>query len=81
MPKVRSRYKDLFDVIPQSLAAGHDYCGEFYWQWEDLVAKPALEAAGYERVTFHMGERDSFGPLSRIVRAYKGGACHEFIYS
>lgn len=72
--------RQSFDVIDHRLANLADYCGKFYWQWEDRVAKPALELAGYERVTFHMGERYSSGPLTRIVRAYKGGTCHEFIY-
>lgn len=72
--------RDLFDVIPSTLTLLNDYCGEFYWQWEDAICKPALESAGYERITFHMGERDSFGPLSRRVRCYKGGECCEFVY-
>ena len=70
---------DLFSVIGE-VNMKH-YCGPEYWLWEDTIARPALEALGYERVTFHMGERDSFGPLSRIVRAYKGGVHYEFIYS
>lgn len=72
--------RDLFDVIDSKLADHVEFCGQSYWKWEDHIAKPALELAGYERVTFHMGERDSFGPLTRVVRAYQKGECHEFIY-
>lgn len=64
-------YLDLFHFI--SGAPMTHYCSEQYWLWEDAVAKPQLTALGYERITFHMSERDSFGPLSRIARAYKGG--------
>jgi hypothetical protein len=71
---------NLFTVIGNHLSRDKRYCGEMYWDWEDNVAKPALEALGYERVTFHMGERDTFGPLSRKVFAYKDGRRHEFIY-
>jgi hypothetical protein len=71
---------DLFTIIDARHSHDKRYCSEIYWEWEDKIAKPALEVLGYERVTFHMGERDSFGPLSRKVRAYKEGVCHEFIY-
>ena len=72
--------KNLFDVLDATLANHKQYCGPRYTEWEDFIVKPALEALGYERVTFHTGESDDFGPLSRVVRCYKGGVCHEFVY-
>lgn len=59
----------LHDAFP-NLIETSDYCSAHnYHIWERDVAKPHIEAAGYRHVTFHMGEADSFGPLSRIVRA------------
>lgn len=80
--------RDLLDVI------GHDkaklelgYCnsnyrsnGPYYGDWEENVAKPALVALGYSAVRFSDGERDSFGPLSRIVWAVKDRVTHKFMY-
>jgi hypothetical protein len=70
---------DLFSILPSDICMDR-YCDRDYWVWEDETCQPALEKLGYERITFRMGERDSFGPLTRIVRAYKGGACVEFVY-
>lgn len=38
-----------------------------YWTWEKEIAQPALEALGYTVLWWATGERDSFGPLSRIA--------------
>lgn len=38
-----------------------------YMRGEQDILKPQLEALGYTDVRFHMGERDSFGPLSRVI--------------
>jgi hypothetical protein len=73
-------YVDLFTVISPKLAGRANYCGKLYWLWEDCVAAPALAAAGYRLITFHMGEHDSFGPLTRVVRCRKDGQTYEFIY-
>ena len=71
--------RDLFTVIPRSCITS-DFCGKYYWKWETEAAEPRLKTLGYERVTFHTGDGDSFGPLTRVVRCYKGGQCYEFIY-
>lgn len=70
----------LLDVIGTAATSNPQYCSDAYWEWEDNVARPLLLALGYERVTFHNGERDSFGPLTRFARAYKNGVCYELVY-
>ena len=81
------QYVDLFRVIDDKLADDPRYCssgasgGGSYWDWEAEIAKPALEALGYTEVTFNDGERDSFGPLTRIVGVtHKSGRRHYLIY-
>jgi hypothetical protein len=38
-----------------------------YYRGEQTVLKPYLESKGFKNILFVMGERDSFGPLSRII--------------
>ena len=65
--------EDLFRFIgPEATErfeaiAGPDYRG--YSEGENVVIRPALERRGFGKVRFSDGERDSFGPLSRIVTA------------
>lgn len=40
---------------------------EDYYAEEQAKVKPALESKGYSNIAFVDGERDSFGPLSRVV--------------
>lgn len=40
-----------------------------YSRDERLIIKPLMEADGYTNITFATGERDSFGPLSRLINA------------
>lgn len=56
--------EDLWSVIE---AKGFSF--DDYFDGEQRIMKPELESKGFTDITFHMGERDSFGPLSRIVRA------------
>ena len=70
---------DLFDTIGTKVSMSN-YCWPLYWLWEDCIAASRLKELGYTMVTFHMGEQDSFGPLSRIVRCKKGGVSYEFVY-
>ncbi len=77
---------DLFSVIgdvPTTNASG--FCSQsgdkWYFDWEDEIAKPALEALGYSHVKFRTGDGDSFGPLTRIVSATKDGITYQFMYS
>lgn len=54
---------------------------EEYFQSELRILKPQMEALGFTSIYFQMGERDSFGPLSRIVYATDmEGNARQFIY-
>lgn len=73
--------REIFDDFPNLPTEGEpEYCGRSYWEWEDKVCKPALEAAGHTRVRFRMIEQDSFGPLIRGIRADKDGKTHSWFY-
>jgi hypothetical protein len=71
---------NIFQVIGEQVDMT-GYCSRTYWDWEDNVAKPALEAAGYKVIKFMMGEADSSGPLSRIVVTEKDGKRVYFVYN
>lgn len=51
-----------------------------YRNGEQTILKPQLEKLGYTDVHFFMGERDSFGPLSRVVTCVKDGQPVSFYY-
>lgn len=51
-----------------------------YWEWEEKVARPVMEAAGWEVGQFYSTEQDSFGPLGRAVTALKDGHEVRFYY-
>ena len=34
------------------------------------MLKPMLERAGFTEIRFYMGESDSCGPLTRVIRCY-----------
>lgn len=53
---------------------------EHYSRDEQQVLKPAFERKGFSRISFFMGEQDSFGPLSRGVRAWKDDKGYIFYY-
>ena len=57
-------YFDLYQTFP-GILEGFSY--EDYYKGEQIIIKPALEKLGYTNVRFGDGERDSFGPLSRVV--------------
>jgi len=81
--------KNLLDVlkgIDTSESSGYCNCDYHsnhptYYDWERNIAKPALEALGYRCVVFADGERDSFGPLSRLVYAKKENERFTFYYN
>ena len=65
---------DLFGVIGDDAAEDpRCFSSHFYLDWEDDVAKPALEQLGYHDIRFSHGDHDSFGPLVRIVDCTKNG--------
>lgn len=47
---------------------------------EQSILKPAFERKGFSRVSFFMGEQDSFGPLSRGIHAWKDDKGYIFYY-
>lgn len=51
-----------------------------YKDSERFLLKPQLEKLGWWVVWFTDGERDSHGPLSRVVRCRKGNESVDFIY-
>jgi hypothetical protein len=59
-------------------AAAFDF--ENYSEQEVIFLKPAFERKGFSRVAFFMGEQDSFGPLSRGIRAWKDDKSYVFFY-
>ena len=71
---------DLLEVIGEDAGEEPEFCSRSYWKWEDETATPLLEKLGYTNIRFSMGDRDSFGPLARIVTAEKNGIPYRFIY-
>jgi len=60
---------------------GLTYARETFAREEIDILTPRLEAAGYSDVRWFAGETDSFGPLTRIGRAYnKDGDLVWFTY-
>ena len=57
-------YIDLWKEIPEVMR-GFNF--EEYYRDEQNIIKPALENLEYSNIRFSTGERDSFGPLSRII--------------
>ena len=51
-----------------------------YRRWEEEVARPALEAAGWKVGPFYTSEGDSFGPLIRSVVCRRGAEEQGFFY-
>lgn len=66
----------LYDVIKFS----EEFDFSQYYDHEQKFLKPALQNIGASFISFHDGERDSFGPLSRIVRYFKDGQDFEAFY-
>lgn len=76
MPDDEIDYEDLMDEISFE---GFDF-GRWYEGEQDLL-KPKLEEKGYINIVFTMGERDSFGPLTRCCTAIdEAGTRHWWVY-
>jgi hypothetical protein len=78
---------DLLEAFPDlPIGAGTGYCssddgGKDWMDWENEVATPALEAAGYVSVSIYSIEADSFGPLIRGVLVFDAdGNSRRFTY-
>ena len=57
---------DLHEIIPSEMFNLPHYCGKEYWKWESEITK-YLEPKGHTVERWRDGERDSFGPLTRLV--------------
>ncbi len=51
-----------------------------YREYEDNALSPWLRSMGFVGLRWSDGERDSFGPLSRVCRMVKDGVRFEFMY-
>lgn len=51
-----------------------------YLTWEETRARPRLKQKGYGNIIFTDGERDSFGPLSRVALCEKNGELYALVY-
>lgn len=82
------QFRDLLELIGEDAAEVPGYCNcdyrndqPKYWDWEHDVASPRLERLGYRVICYLDGERDSFGPLTRIVLVKdQAGNTLKFIY-
>ena len=59
-----TNYVDLFDILPNT---EFEFDLNKYRRHEREVLTPALQSKGYIVERWEDGERDSFGPLSRVV--------------
>lgn len=74
-------YNDLLSIIGNESADHADFCGGYtYARWEKTVATPLLQQQGYTVLKWVTGERDSFGPLTRIAICEKDGVQHRLVY-
>jgi hypothetical protein len=70
--------RSLADVIGLD---GLDYSNANYVRHERDLLTPRLERLGYTYISWSDGERDSFGPLTRICTAMDPeGRMVEFVY-
>lgn len=69
---------ELKPLPAQFIPLGFDFNN--YYTCELRMIKPLLERDGHTNVRFLMGERDSFGPLSRVVEAQKDGTMVRYWY-
>lgn len=76
MSDIYIQYKELGDTISFE---GFEFNNHI--DGENNILKPRLEEAGFHNVRFYDGERDSFGPLSRVCYATdEQEKIHHFIY-
>jgi hypothetical protein len=74
-----AEYEDLFAFLGEAAAAAFDF--DHYARDERAILEPALAALGFTGIRFVDGERDSFGPLSRVCHATdEHGSARRFVY-
>lgn len=75
------QYRDIWEILPEGTFT-EDYCGTrgAFLKWEARI-NPILKSLGYGIVKdWTTGERDSFGPLSRVITLEKDGITQQFFY-
>ncbi len=74
----KREYEYLPDIISFK---NFDYSGASYINQEETILKPQLQRLGYSEIIWLKGESDSFGPLTRVCRAFDNdGELHWFYY-
>lgn len=68
------------DEVPGLTPSFEEWDVRRYWEWEEQIARPALEAEGWTVGDFVTLEGDSFGPLIRGVTCWKHGRRVRFWY-
>jgi hypothetical protein len=72
-------YESLYEIIPQETWNKFSYSR--YGEHEVKVLSPYLESIGFTRIQWETGEKDSFGPLSRICHCIdKEGNFRHLVY-
>ena len=60
---------------------GFEWNSKTYFEQERTILQPRMEALGYSEIIWLNGEQDSFGPLTRVCRAFdRKGDLHWFVY-
>ena len=76
--KTQKNYEDLITLISFE---GFEWDSKTFYQQERDLLQPRMEALGYTEIIWLQGETDSFGPLTRVCRAFdKDGELHWFVY-
>jgi hypothetical protein len=73
---------DSYEYLPDIISFREfDYSVAVYVNQELTILQPQLEKLGYTEIIWLPGEEDSFGPLSRVCRAFdEDGNLHWFYY-
>lgn len=86
MKKIIPVERELLSIIGEGAAREKYYCdSNHYMLWEENIAIPLLIQLGYEAADkrnphFFNGDRDSFGPLMRIINVMKDGILYQLWY-
>lgn len=75
------RCADLLQVLPEACFEDRRFCAQpGYDEWERTVAGPALAKNGWTVISWHNGEADSFGPLTRYALCILRGRRWRLVY-
>jgi hypothetical protein len=70
----------IYGEIENVIQWPKDFDYNRYWSEEETKIKPLMEKAGFTKVSFGDGERDSFGPLTRKIYGVKYDRLYVFVY-